>query len=152
LPKLPCDKKTGDSRFSGSALTCALVTQKKHANTDHSTQVQCTACVTAHSTNRDIGQERIRSSQLQSTVSSMKKELFMKATHAFVLIAALGLAGASVADDKIKSGGRADKPGRAIDGDTVKSGGRADEPGRAIDGETVKSGGRADKPGRAVDG
>jgi hypothetical protein len=76
----------------------------------------------------------------------------MKASNAFVLIAALGCSGAALADDTVKSGGNLDKPGRAIDEDTVRSGGRLDKPGREVDGDTVKSGGRSDKPGRALDG
>src|SRR6266850_4404098 len=73
-------------------------------------------------------------------------------SNALILIAALGLAGASLADETVKAGRPSDKPGRALDGDTVKSGGTGDKPGRALDDDTVKSGGRADKPGRTVEG
>jgi hypothetical protein len=76
----------------------------------------------------------------------------MKALHAIVLSAALALCGAAVADDTVKSGGREDKPGRAIDDNSVRAkGGDTERQGRTVEeGNTVKSGGREDKPGRAV--
>ncbi len=68
----------------------------------------------------------------------------MKIANALILIAALGLAGVSLADETVKAGGPSAKPGRALDGDTVKSGGRADKPGRTVEGDVAKSGGRGD--------
>jgi len=56
----------------------------------------------------------------------------MKVSIALAMIAALGFAGAALADDNIKSGYPEGKPGRAVDGSTVKSGGREDKPGRSI--------------------
>jgi len=75
----------------------------------------------------------------------------MKASNAIILIATLCFTGVTPADEIVKSGGREDRPGRALDDDTVKSGGATDRPGRTLDDDTVKSGGRGDKPGRAVD-
>jgi hypothetical protein len=40
----------------------------------------------------------------------------MKALHAIAVSVALGLAGSAHAADTVKSGGREDKPGRAVDG------------------------------------
>ncbi len=50
----------------------------------------------------------------------------MELSYTFVLIAAIGISGAALADDTVKSGERADKPGRAVDEGTVKSGGQSD--------------------------
>ena len=50
----------------------------------------------------------------------------MELSYTFVLIAAIGISGAALADDTVKSGGRADKPGRAVDEGTAKSGGQSD--------------------------
>lgn len=73
----------------------------------------------------------------------------MKALHAIALTLALGLSGAVLAYNTVKSGGREDKPDRAVDDNTVKSGGREDKPGCAADCD-VKARGASDKPGRTA--
>jgi len=67
----------------------------------------------------------------------------MKFSTIFALIAALGLAGAALADDSVKSGGPTDKPGRTLDQDS------AGKPGD--DKSTVKSGGQTNRPGRKLE-
>jgi hypothetical protein len=84
--------------------------------------------------------------------STKEKELLMKASNAFVLIAVLGFSGAALAADSVKSGGPDYKPGRAVDEETVKSGDPTYKPGRQIDGDgTAKTGGPDYKPGRQID-